>query len=112
MRVPLLLLLLLLLAGCGGHGKRPFVVGAVDDAPKWDAGATAKTTAAGFKADVLSAVWEPGRSFDGRSLARAASALQAAGVEPVLAVYQFSSATPLGAEARRQFTGFAVSLAE
>jgi hypothetical protein len=111
MRVPLLLLLLLLaLAGCGGSGKQPFVVGAVEDAPKWQPDAAAKARAAGFRADVLSAVWQPGNTFDAPDTVRAATALRAAGVEPVLAVYQFSSVSPVTEEQRRQFASFAAGL--
>jgi hypothetical protein len=108
-RAFLVLFAVLVLAGCGGSGRPSFVVGAVEDAPRWDTGAVAKAKAAGLRADVLSAVWKPGAAVD-PSLAPAARALAAAGVEPVLAVYQFSSATPLTDAARQQFAAFAVAL--
>jgi hypothetical protein len=111
MRWLTLLLLVVVVAGCGGQAKRPFQVGAVEDAPKWELDAPAKTKAAGFAADVLSAVWQPGSTFSSQSLVQAASALQTAGVEPVLAVYQFSAATPLTADERQRFAAFAALLA-
>ena len=110
MRVALLLLVALLLAGCGGRKHPSFVVGAVEDAPKWNADAVAEAKAAGFRADVLSATWKRGSSSIDPTLAPAAKALAAAGIEPVLAVYQLSSSTPLTAPDRQAFASFAVSL--
>jgi hypothetical protein len=107
-----LLLAAVLLAGCGGHKEPSFVVGAVEDAPKWDPAASPKAKAAGFRADVLSAVWKRGSSNADPSLRPATKALTDAGVEPVLAVYQLSSSTPLSEPDRQQFAAFAVSLVQ
>jgi hypothetical protein len=112
------LLVLLALAGCGGGGggdDHRLVVGAVEDAAKWspDPDATMrKAHDAGFRADVLSAVWQRGASPGAAAgdLRRAVEAAVAADVEPVLAVYQLSGATPLTAEERREYTQFAVGL--
>ena len=109
MRVLTLCLAVLVLAGCGGRKQPSFVVGAVEDATKSSTEAIAKAKAAGFRADVLSAVWKPGAAAD-PALAPVTKALAAAGIEPVLAVYQFSSATPLTDAERQQFASFAVSL--
>jgi hypothetical protein len=108
-RLTLVLLAVLALAGCGGGSHPSFVVGVVEDASRWDPAAVAKTKAAGFRGDVLSAVWKPGAAVD-PGLPPAARRLAAAGVEPLLAVYQFSSATPLTGVERRQFAAFAVAL--
>ena len=101
----------LALAGCGGHG-RPFVVGAVEDAPKWNASAVGEAKSAGFRADVLSAVWRRGASVqtDSAVLAPAVASLARAGVAPVLAVYQLSSNTPNDAADRDSFAAYAAGL--
>ena len=72
--VPLLLATLLALAGCGGSSKHQsepkLTVGAVEDAAKWarDPGAQMQAAHdAGFRAIVLSALWEPGATADARS---------------------------------------------
>ncbi|HZQ82299.1 MAG TPA: hypothetical protein VFB25_10035 [Gaiellaceae bacterium] len=106
-----LLVLVLVLAGCGGHG-RSFVVGAVEDAPKWNADAAAKAKAAGFQADVLSAVWQRGASAQSEAgaLRPAIASLGRAGVAPVLAVYQLSSNTPVSEPDRQAFAAYAAGL--
>lgn len=103
-------------AGCGGKPEpEGLLVGAVEDAAKWspDPGVTMrKTRDAGFRSVVLSAVWEPGRSPSALvpELRRAAAAADANDVAPVLAVYQFSRATPDTGPERAEFSRFAVSL--
>jgi hypothetical protein len=107
----------LALAGCGGGTKpHPIVVGAVEDAAKSsDAGAKMQLAAqAGFKAIALSAVWtpplvEPAPSELAR-LRTAVGAAAAAGITPIVAVYSFSSDTPLTDAARSQFAAFAASI--
>lgn len=107
-----ILVLAFVLAGCGGHG-RPFVVGAVEDAPKWQPDAVAKAKAAGFEQDVLSAVWTRGAAaaHDATTLAPAVQALARGGIQPVLAVYQLSSNTPTSAADRQAFADYAAGLA-
>ena len=118
------------LAGCGGSKPQPqpqaqphpqpqpkLLVGAVEDAAKSapDADAQMKLArASGFRAVVLSAVWKPGSSpaADVPPLARAVAAAVHEGVRPVLAVYQFSSATPDDPQSRAAFAAYAAGLAK
>jgi hypothetical protein len=112
-----LLALALTLAGCGGASHEPkLLVGAVDDAAKYAPDAAAQMKLAresGFRAVVLSAVWKPGASAATElpALRRAVDAAVDEDVRPVLAVYQFSSATPADAPSRRAFAAFAAGLA-
>lgn len=98
--------------GCGG--KKPLIVGAVEDAPKWDPGAAAKAADAGFEADVLSAVWARGATADqtAATLEPAVTALVAHNVKPVLAVYQLSSQTPLTDTDQQAFASYAAGLVQ
>jgi hypothetical protein len=128
-----LLAALVALAGCGGSAKperhakpepraKPqprakLLVGAVEDAAKFARDPDAQMQLArrsGFRAIVLSAVWENGApaSADVPRLRRAVDAAVAADVRPVLAVYQFSSATPNDAERRGAFVDYAAALAK
>jgi hypothetical protein len=68
---------------------------------------------AGFRAIVLSALWEPGASTDAAvpPLRRAVSAAVEKEIEPVVFVYQLSSDTPLDPAARFAFAQFAATLA-
>lgn len=106
-------LALLVLTGCGS-GKTSLVVGAVEDAPKWDSSAAAKAADAGFEADVLSAVWSRGVSPDqtAATLQRAVSSLDDKGVKPVVAVYQLSSQTPLTDADQEAFASYAAGLVQ
>ncbi len=105
-----------MLAGCGGSSPPRLVVGAVEDAAKsGDASAQVQLAKhAGFKALVFSAVWTPPLESppvaELDALRRAAEAAADANVRPIVAVYQFSSATPLTAEARTQFASYAASI--
>ena len=107
---------LLAAAGCGGSSKHVLVVGAVEDAAKGAdaAGAMGLAKRAGFGAIALSAVWTPPETaLDGGQLAQlrgAVEAAEAAGVQPIVAVYSFSGVTPLTPEARTQFASFAASI--
>ena len=90
-------------------------MGAVEDAAKWapDAKAEMKLTHdAGFRAVVLSAVWSKGRTADADlpPLRRAVAAAADEDVEPMLAVYQLSSSTPLSDADRADFARYAVAL--
>jgi hypothetical protein len=91
-------------------------VGAVEDAAKWAPDPDAELRPAhdaGFRSIVFSAVWEPGTTVDQvlPPLQRAVDAATANEVEPVIAVYQLSSATPLEATSRAAFSQFAAALA-
>jgi hypothetical protein len=112
----LIAVLALALAGCGASSRPQLVVGAVDDAAKYapdPAGQMRVLRGSGLDAVVLSAVWHPGSSpgADVPALRRAVTAATDADVRPILAVYQFSSATPLDPAARDAFAGYAAALA-
>ena len=109
----LALLVLFVVAGCGG-GKKSLLVGAVEDAPKWDPSAAAKAADAGFEADVLSAVWSHGVTAEqtASTLQPAVTALAAKDVQPVLAVYQLSSQTPLTDADQQAFASYAAGLVQ
>ena len=105
------------LAGCGGSsGSPPLVVGAVEDSPKWtDPGPAVQLASnAGFRALVFSSVWKPPRTeptpLELSALRGAVGAAAAAGIRPIVAVYQFSGDTPLTAAARAQFAAYAASI--
>jgi hypothetical protein len=91
-------------------------VGAVDDAAK--AGDPSQAVAlardAGLGALAFSAVWTPPATApppdELAALRGAVGASVAAGIRPVVAVYSFSSVTPLTADARSQFARFAASI--
>jgi len=122
-----LLVVLVLLAGCGGSSKRAaptttetepkLLVGAVEDAAKYSSnpGTQMKLArASGFRAIVLSAVWETGASAaaDLPRLRRAVAAAADEGIRPVLAVYQFSSSTPTDPTRRSAFASYTAALAK
>jgi hypothetical protein len=66
----------------------------------------------GLKTIVISAVWKQGSTAAGDlpPIRRAVVAAKAEGIEPQLAVYQLSSATPLDDAARAAFSQYAVEL--
>jgi hypothetical protein len=68
---------------------------------------------AGFGAVLVSAVWKRGASSqaDLPPLRRAVEAATAAGVTPLVAVYQLSSSTPLSDADRSAFAGYAAAVA-
>jgi hypothetical protein len=68
----------------------------------------------GYRAIVLSAVWRDGASAgaDLPPLRRAVDAAVQQNVRPVLAVYQFSSATPIDAARRTAFAAYSAALAK
>jgi hypothetical protein len=107
-----------LLAGCGGqHRQQPaLVVGAVEDAAKWSpdpALTMTETRDSGFGAVVLSAVWKRGATAENDlpPLRRAVRAAVAAGVQPLLTVYQTSGDTPTSEADRQAFATYAAGLA-
>ena len=69
---------------------------------------------AGLQAIALSALWKPGASAaaDLPPLRRAVRAAAAENIEPVLDVYQLSSATPADEQSRAAFVAYAVALVE
>jgi hypothetical protein len=118
-RARLLLLLplaALLLAGCGSGGGPKLTVGAVEDAAKWSDPAAQMQLAenAGYRAIVFSSVWKPPRTqptaLDLAALTGAVHAAAAAGIRPIVAVYQFSGDTPLTPAARAEFAAYAASI--
>jgi hypothetical protein len=112
----LIALAALALSGCGNAKPHPIVVGAVEDAAKsGDAPAKMELARhAGFTAIVLSSVWTPPLVEPAPDeLAQLRSAVAAAatlGIRPIVAVYSFSSDTPLTDAARSQFAAFAASI--
>jgi len=121
---------LLVLAGCGGSNRHTasappptttpkteskLLVGAVEDAAKQRPNPRAQMKLArdsGFRAIVLSAVWETGASpqTELTRLRPAVAAAVAEGIRPVLAIYQFSSSTPNDPDRRRAFVAYAAAL--
>lgn len=108
---------LLLAAGCGsGPARRGLVVGVVEDAAK--AGSPSaelrRSAGSGFRAVVFSSVWTRGArapsAAELASLQAATRAAAAAGIRPIVAVYQFSSETPRTPADRADFAAYAASL--
>jgi hypothetical protein len=112
----LIVLAALALSGCGGPKPHPIVVGAVEDAAKSGDAAAKMALArhAGFTAIVLSSVWTPPLVAPApdelERLRSAVTAAAALGIRPIVAVYSFSSVTPLTATARSQFAAYAASI--
>ncbi len=104
------------LAGCGGAPPHALVVGAVEDAAKWDPPRASMELArrAGFRAIVLSSVWSaPQRAPSAAEIAQLRGAVDAAdavGIEPVVAVYSFAADTPTSARARGEFAAYAAAI--
>ncbi len=115
MRATALVLLTLFLVGCGSSGRR-LEVGVVEDAAKSGppAAELRRTAESGFRAVVLSSVWTRGEAApaagERSALLAASRAAKAAGVEPIVAVYQFSSETPLSATDRADFAAYTAAL--
>jgi hypothetical protein len=117
LRSSLAVLLVATLAGCGfGAHHHRIVVGAVEDAAKsGDAAAQMQLAAdSGFRAIALSSVWSRGlRAPDPGELAalqQATNAAHAAQIRPIVAVYSFSSSTPLTASDRSDFAAYTAAL--
>ena len=104
-----------LLTGCGGS-KPHLVVGVVEDAAKsgHPVAELQRTADSGFKAVALSSLWSRGErapaAAELNALAGAATAAKNAGVDPIIAVYQLSSQTPLTPEDRADFAAYTVAL--
>src|SRR5258706_12529872 len=112
----LIILVALVVSGCGGPKPPPIAVGAGEDAAKVGDSAAKMELArqAGFKALVLSSVWAPPLVEPAPDeLARLRSAIAAAsalGIKPIVAVYSFSGNTPLTDAARSQSASYAASI--
>src|SRR5689334_16741730 len=69
---------------------------------------------AGFGAIVLASVWKPLRTepteLELTALRNAVAAAVAAGIRPIVAVYQLSGDTPLTPQARAQFAAYAAAV--
>ena len=107
----------IVLAGCGSQSQHQHLtVGAVEDAAKFgDAtGQMQLASASGFSAIALSSVWTRGlREPVPAELAALRSATRAAttnDIRPIVAVYSFSSNTPLDFGDRRDFAAYAAAL--
>lgn len=102
-------------------GGPTMLVGVDEDAVKAVAAAAAKrqmdlVKAAGFNAVRMTSIWAPGMTAptadELRALRNATAAARLDGIRPVLALYQFGSATtPLDDTARAQFARWAASIA-
>ena len=97
--------------------RHVLIVGGVEDAAKWGdpSGNMALARRAGFRVIVLSSIWRrplwaPG-AVELDSLRGAIDAADAAGIRPIVAVYSFSSETPLSARDRAQFASYAAAIA-
>lgn len=112
----LVLSTLLPLAGCGGAQRPALLVGAVEDAAKWDPplASMERARGAGFGVIVLSAVWTAPERAPGAGqiaqLRRAVVAAEATRIVPIVAVYSFARSTPLTAAGRLEFVAYASAL--
>jgi hypothetical protein len=115
MRSPAIVLVALALTGCGGS-KPQLEVGVVEDAAKSGrpVAELQRTAASGFQAVVFSSLWSRGETApvpaERRALLAATAAAKHAGVEPIVAVYQLSSQTPLSAADRTDFAAYTAAL--
>jgi hypothetical protein len=104
--------------GCGtsNHASQPgLVVGVVEDAAKNDPGPELRRTAdSGFGAVALSAVWSRGERQPPPGvlgpLRRAVATAARDDVRPIVALYQFSSQTPVTPGDRADFAAYAAAL--
>ena len=100
-----------------GPPRHVLIVGGVEDAAKWGdpSGNMALARRAGFRVIVLSSIWRrplwaPG-AVELASLRGAIDAADADGISPIVAVYSFSSETPLSSRDRAQFASYAAAIA-
>jgi hypothetical protein len=99
-----------------GLGPR-LLIGGVDDAAEWGAPLASMELAqhAGFQAIVLSSVWRRPLAAPAAAeierLGKAVAAADELGIEPIVAVYSFSSDTPLTERARTEFASYAAAIA-
>jgi hypothetical protein len=113
-----LLVLTLLLAGCGSADRHELAVGVVDDAARSgdSAAFVDELTGSGLDALAVSSIWEPGEDApdadETAALQQVASAADAAGVRLFVIVYQPGSATtPLTDAARSEFARYTAAVA-
>lgn len=115
-RLSTLVLTALLFTGCGGGSKPRLEVGVVEDAAKSGrpAAELQRTANSGFRAVVFSSLWSRGETAPAPAeqsvLLAATRAAKAAGVEPIVAVYQLSSQTPLSDVDRAAFADYTAAL--
>jgi hypothetical protein len=115
-RLPALVLVTLLLVACGGSKQPRLEVGAVEDAAKGGrpVAELQRTADSGFRAVVFSSLWARGETApspaEQHALLAASTAAKAAGVEPIVAVYQLSSQTPLSAADQAGFAAYTAAL--
>ncbi len=108
----------LCLAACGGGSKARLEVGVVEDAAKAGdpAAELERTVDSGFRAVLLSSLWARGlrAPADGElePLRAATSAAKRAGIEPIVAVYQLSSQTPVSPSDRADFAAYTAALVQ
>jgi hypothetical protein len=108
-------LVALLLTGCGASGSR-LEVGVVEDAAKSGSAVAElqRTSESGFGAVVLSSLWSRGQTApvaaERAALLTATTVAKRVGVEPIIAVYQLSSQTPLSASDRADFAAYTAAL--
>ncbi|HEX6763172.1 MAG TPA: hypothetical protein VF094_10245 [Gaiellaceae bacterium] len=114
-RLPVLALVAVLLVGCGGTKAR-LEVGVVEDAAKGahPAAELQRTADSGFHAVALSSLWSRGERApapaEREALLAATAAAKHAGVDPIPAVYQLSSQTPLSPADRADFAAYTAAL--
>jgi hypothetical protein len=108
-------LMVVSVAFAGGSGM---TIGAVEDAAKWGAPATKMNLArqAGFSAVRMTMQWSSGQvapsAGELQNTRNAAEASRAAGMEPIVAIYNSgSSSTPADDASRSQFVQFATTVA-
>jgi hypothetical protein len=114
-RLSSLALVVLVLIGCGGSRRR-LEVGVVEDAAKngRPLAELRRTADSGFRAVVLSSLWARGETAPAAAerdaLVSATTTAETEGIEPIVAVYQTSSQTPLSAADQADFAGYTAAL--
>ena len=116
-RLGALVCLVVFVTGCGaGAGAPRLVVGVVEDAAKSGnpQAEMRRTVDSGFHAVVLSSLWTRGQQRPGLAdLAALRTATEAAAtdkVRPIVAVYQFSSQTPISPSDQADFATYVAAL--
>jgi hypothetical protein len=117
LRLSVLVLGLVVLVGCGSAKPKPRPeVGVVEDAAKSGNAVTElqRTADSGFRAVAFSSLWSRGETAPApgelAALLAATRAAKDAGVDPIVAVYQLSSQTPLSASDQAAFAAYTAAL--
>jgi hypothetical protein len=107
----------LMLGSAASAGGAPMTIGAVEDAAKWGDPAAKMSLAreAGFAAVRMTMQWSSGLTAPSagelQNTRNAAEAARAAGIEPIVAIYNTgSAATPADEASRTQFAQFATAV--